>query len=74
MDSRRTIHKKEGPVSRHVHELSDHSVFHEFASMLTDAVAKPKLDRLETSSGEVVKQIPYKLAEDAALEEEKDVF
>jgi transposase len=73
MDSRRTVHKKEGPVSRHVHELSDHSVFHEFASMLTDTVTSPKLNRIDVDAAEVVKQIPYRVAEDAELEDEKDV-
>lgn len=43
MDSRRTIHRKEGSPTRHIHELQDGSLLDEFAAMLTDTVAPRKL-------------------------------
>lgn len=73
MDCRRTIHKKEGPASRHVVELQDHSVFNEFAAMLTDVVSNPTMKIDVANPGEVMKQIPYSV-EDQEYEDQKDSF
>jgi hypothetical protein len=48
MDARRTVHKKEGQVSKQVVELQgDRSLFDSFAAMLQDTATKPQLGNPE---------------------------
>ena len=71
MDCRRTIHRKEAPASRQIIELQDQTLFNEFATMLQEAVTKPK-PRITLDAKETIKQIPYQM-EDQELEDEEDL-
>jgi hypothetical protein len=68
MDSRRTIHNKEGPAKRHVFQIDDPTLLNEFTGMVLDLTGAGKS---VNGDPQKTKQITY--SEDVELEDEKDL-
>lgn len=70
MESRRTIHNKEGPVKRHVFSIEDPTLLNDFTNMVLDMTDTKQVE----SNGDIdsLKRIPFSESEDADIEMEKD--